>query len=151
MAPMMHYYGEETRRWQLQNKSAVAHYEVSELFGNAYVEVQTGKISTSGFSITGLYPLNKNIFEHFDFDAATEEHNFCARALLSLKESASQTVSLCDLSSEVAGSCALKTTLYSTPSTSQSTGTMSTGFILPEDISPIPILGNKRSSRGGSR
>jgi hypothetical protein len=55
MTPMMHYYGEEIRRWQLQNKSAVTHYEVSELFGNAYVEVQTGKIATSDFSVTGLY------------------------------------------------------------------------------------------------
>ena len=51
------YYGEETRRWQLQNKSAVTHYEVSELFVNAYVEVETLKIETSGFSVTGLYPL----------------------------------------------------------------------------------------------
>ena len=79
----------------------------------------------------------KNIFERFDFDAAKDEHNSCARALLSLKKSASQTVSLCALCSEVAGSCAIKITLYST---SQSTGNMSTDFILPEDISPIPVL-----------
>jgi hypothetical protein len=51
MAPLKHYYGEETRRWQLQNKSAVTHYEVSELFGNAYLEVQIGKNTTSCFRL----------------------------------------------------------------------------------------------------
>jgi hypothetical protein len=61
----------------------VTHYEVSELFGNAYLEVQTGKISTIGFRATGLHTLNRNIFEDFDFDAATEERNPCAGALLS--------------------------------------------------------------------
>ena len=30
MAPLKHYYGEEIRRWQLQNERVVTHYEVSE-------------------------------------------------------------------------------------------------------------------------
>jgi hypothetical protein len=72
MAQLKHYYGEEIRRWQLQNKCAVMHYEVSELFGNAYLEVQTGKLETIGFRATSLHLLNGNIFEDFDFDAATE-------------------------------------------------------------------------------
>jgi hypothetical protein len=80
----------------LQNKRAVTHYEVSELFGNEHLEVQTGKIATSGFRATGLRPLIRNIFEDFDFDAATEEHKPCAGALLSLKESAKQdSLTLC--------------------------------------------------------
>jgi hypothetical protein len=62
--------------------------------------------------------LKRNVFEDFAFDAATDEHNPCAGALLSRKESATQTASLCAFSSEVAGG-PFKTTLYSTPSTSQ--------------------------------
>jgi len=50
----------------------------------------------------------------------------------------------CAFSSEITGSYAHKTTLYSTPSTAQATD-----FVLPEDISPVPILRNKRSGRGG--
>ena len=90
MAPLKHCNGEEVRRWQLQNLSAATHYEVSELCGNVYLEMQTGKIGTSGFRATGLHPLNRNIFENFDFDAATSGHNPCAEALLSRKESATQ-------------------------------------------------------------
>jgi hypothetical protein len=60
--------------------------------------------------------LKRNVLEDFAFDAATDEHK--AGALLSRKESATQTASLCAFSSEIAGS-PLKTTLYSTPSTSQ--------------------------------
>jgi hypothetical protein len=117
MAPLKHCYGEEIRSWRLLNKRAVTHYEVSEFLGNAYLVVQTGKIATSGLRATGLYQLNRNIFEDLDFDAATEESNLCAGAMLSRKESATQAASLCAFSSEVAGSSALKTTSYSTPST----------------------------------
>jgi hypothetical protein len=62
MAPLKHYYGEEISRWQLQNKRAITHYEVTELSANAYLEGQTGKTATSGFRATGLHPFNRNIF-----------------------------------------------------------------------------------------
>jgi len=72
----------------LQNKRAVTHYEVRvyERFGNEYLEVQTEKI-TCGFRATGHYPLNRNSFGDFDFDATIEEHN-PAGALLSRKKCA---------------------------------------------------------------
>jgi hypothetical protein len=86
--------------------------------------------------------LNRNIFEDSGFVAATEEHNPCAGALLSRKESATQRASIYAFSSEVAGS-SLRTTSHSTPSTSHSTENTSTDFTLPDDISPLPIFRNK--------
>jgi hypothetical protein len=89
-------YMQQIRRWQLQNKRAVNHYEVSKLFGNAHLEVQTGKIETSGFRAADLHPMSSNVFEDVDFDAVTEEHSPCAGALLSRKESATQeSLNLC--------------------------------------------------------
>jgi hypothetical protein len=81
--------------------------------------VQTGKFAISGFRATGLHLLNRNVVEDFDFDAATEQHNPRAGALLSRKESATQTASLCAFGSEATSSSALRTTTYSTPSTSK--------------------------------
>ena len=62
MGPMKHYYGEEIRRWQFQNMQGVTHYEVSELFGNAYLQVQTGKIAAD----------KRNIFDETEFHLTEE-------------------------------------------------------------------------------
>jgi hypothetical protein len=65
--------------------------------------------------------LKKNNFEEFNFVAATLKHIPLAGELLSAKKSATRTASDCTFNSEDAGNSALKTTSYSTSSTSQST------------------------------
>lgn len=74
MAALKTFYNEEVRIFLRTEKRAVTHYDVCELFGRAYMKVQTAERSIKGFSSTGIYPMRRNIFPDEDFLAEQQKN-----------------------------------------------------------------------------
>jgi hypothetical protein len=149
MGPALkHYYGQEIRRWEMQHtrNRAVTHYEVSVLFGNANLEVQTGKSATSGFRATGLHPLKTLISIQQQKGTALVHEHYCHERNLQHRQP--HFVLSVLKSHGVLPSIQLHILLLPI---NKSTENTSTNFVLPEDISSKPILRNKRSGPGEPR
>lgn len=61
--PLSLYYGEELRKWLHCNPGKVVTlWQISSLFGAAFIQAATMRTALSGFEKTGIWPPNKNIF-----------------------------------------------------------------------------------------
>ena len=73
IGPMKSYYSEEVRTFLRNQGRPVTHFDVAELFGRAFLRASSGENAVSGFKVTGICPLNRNIFRDWEF--ATSEHS----------------------------------------------------------------------------
>ena len=68
MKPLSNYYENEVRVWLRSNPGKVVTlWQLSTLFGAAYVNAATMKTAMSAFKKTGIWPPNQNVFEESDF------------------------------------------------------------------------------------
>ncbi|CAH2001885.1 unnamed protein product [Acanthoscelides obtectus] len=157
MGPLKTYYSEEIRMWIRDNNRPLSPYDMTELFGRAYLKVQTGEIAANGFRVTELWPLNKNIFTAVDYLAAQEDavKDGCTvdvtpmtLSLQPLEESMVNLRTPADGKPLTEASTSRQdTNIEPVPSTSGISHS-SLGFVSPYDISPVPNKKRKPSNRG---
>lgn len=68
MKPLSKYYEDEIRTWMRTNPGKVVTlHQISSLFGKAFIRSATMSTAVSGFRKTGIWPVDKNVFEESDF------------------------------------------------------------------------------------
>lgn len=76
MGPLSTFYSQEVMTWLRNNPGRiVTQFQLGKLFGIAYAKAATLQNALSGFSKTGIYPLNPNIFSDHDFVSASTTDN----------------------------------------------------------------------------
>ncbi|KAJ3654946.1 hypothetical protein Zmor_014096 [Zophobas morio] len=119
MGALKTYYSEEIRCFMRLHQRAVTHFDISELFGKAYLKVQSGERAVKGFRMTGIYPCRRDVFTEEDFIAASQVLNTVEHQD---KKNA--------VNEEISAQNQVKM------------------VVLPEDIVPIPLLKKTQGTRG---
>lgn len=67
-SPFKKYYNKACKEWMLSNPGKpISIYDVAELVGKAYSQAFTPRNISSGFEVSGIWPLNSNIFKEDEF------------------------------------------------------------------------------------
>lgn len=81
--PLSSYYIDETEKWLRQNPGrVVTQYQISMLFGKAYERAASIGNIVNGFRKSGIYPINRDVFQDYEFVSISEEvesvsHSVC--------------------------------------------------------------------------
>ncbi|PSN40164.1 hypothetical protein C0J52_14094 [Blattella germanica] len=75
-------YIREVRIFRYHSGRSVEPNDVPDLFGKACLSAQTSENAVKGFSETGIYPFNPEVFEEVDFAPDEEEEMFEIEAML---------------------------------------------------------------------
>lgn len=67
MGPLKAMYSEKIRQWLRHSDQPIGAYEVIEVFGKAYIKCQRAEIAINGFRVSGIYPINRNIFTESEY------------------------------------------------------------------------------------
>ncbi|XP_023011872.2 uncharacterized protein [Leptinotarsa decemlineata] len=67
MGPLKKYFTEEIRQFVRRKSQAATHYDIAELFGRAYIRAQRAELAINGFRVTGIYPIDRSVFQDHDF------------------------------------------------------------------------------------
>ena len=71
MKPLSTYYDQELEKWLRNNPGRiVTTFQITELFGHAYVKAATSQTAAMGFRKTGIFPTNRDIFLPHQFATA---------------------------------------------------------------------------------
>lgn len=74
--PLNTFYNLELHMWLRNNPGrTVTHFQVAELFKQAYLRAATVNNGQNGFAASGIYPLNENIFPEWMFASADVTDN----------------------------------------------------------------------------
>lgn len=123
MGALKTFYNEEIRIFLRNNQRPVSHFDVCELFGKAYLKIQSAERAVKGFATTGICPTRRNIFNDDDF--LTVEHQD----------------QICNVPSQAP--------VIITPQAENGNGNARELLtVSPEDITPIPNLKRKVGTRG---
>ncbi|CAH1966959.1 unnamed protein product [Acanthoscelides obtectus] len=133
MGALKAHYNEEVRVFKRTYKRPITQYDITEIFGRAYLKIQCGSNAVKGFETTGLYPVRRNNFDESDFLKAAQEGSDDESTAAVPEQSETNTATNPTVIEQ----------LYGRPNTPA----VET-HVTPHDILPLPKLQQKKGTRG---